>query len=123
MPFITAPTLGPIQPYLLSQCDIDVVPKPLEEQPHVDLIEAQAQQAADAYAQFVASADASLDICIYAFRVDFDRVRQTIVDAVNGAADRGVTVRIAYDKAQESEDGPILKQFRSAGGDPAPGRS
>jgi phosphatidylserine/phosphatidylglycerophosphate/cardiolipin synthase-like enzyme len=47
-------------------------------------------------------------------------VRQTIVDAVNGAADRGVTVRIAYDKAQESEDGPILKQFRSAGGDPAP---
>ena len=120
MPFITAPTLGPIQPYLLSQCDIDVMPKPLEEQPHVDLIEAQAQQAADAFAQFVASADASLDICIYDFRVDFDRVRQTIVDAVNGAADRGVTVRIAYDKAQESEDGPILKQFRSAGGDPAP---
>jgi hypothetical protein len=50
VPFITAPTLGPIQPYLLSQCDIDVMPKPLEEQPHVDLIEAQAQQAADAFA-------------------------------------------------------------------------
>ncbi len=120
MTFIAAPAFGPIQSYLLSQCDIEVAPKPLEEQPHQDLIEAQAQRVADAFAHFVASAETSLDICIYDFRLDFDRVRQTIVDAINGAADRGVTVRIAYDKAQESEDGPILKQFRSAGGDPAP---
>lgn len=120
MTFTTAPAFGPIQCYLLSQCDIEVTPKPLEEQPSQDLIEAQAQQVADAFAQFVAGADTSLDICIYDFRLDFDPVRQTIVDAINHAAERGVTVRIAYDKAQESGDGPILKQFRSAGGDPAP---
>ena len=120
MGFATAPAVGPLQGYLLSQCDVEVAAEPLNQLPHQDVIEAQAQQVADTFANFVASATASLDICIYDFRLDFDAVRQTIVDAINSAADRGVSVRIAYDKAQESEDGPILKQFRMAGGDPAP---
>jgi phosphatidylserine/phosphatidylglycerophosphate/cardiolipin synthase-like enzyme len=118
--FVKAPTFGAIQPLLLSQCEIKVVPEPLEDQPHQDRIAAQAQHVADALAQFVANADASLDLCIYDFRLDIDPVRQTVVDAINGAAQRGVAVRIAYDQAQESADGPILKQFRLAGGDPAP---
>jgi phosphatidylserine/phosphatidylglycerophosphate/cardiolipin synthase-like enzyme len=120
MGFATASAVGPLQAYLLSQCDIEVTAEPLDQLPHQDLIQAQAQQVADTFASFVAGATASLDICIYDFRLDFDAVRQTIVDAINSAADRGVNVRIAYDKAQESEDGPILKQFRMAGGDPAP---
>jgi phosphatidylserine/phosphatidylglycerophosphate/cardiolipin synthase-like enzyme len=120
MGFSAAPAVGPIQAYLLSQCDIEVAPKPLDQQPHQDLLEAQAQQVAEAFASFVAGANSSLDICIYDFRLDFDTVRQAIVEAINAAADRGVSVRVAYDKAQESLDGPILKQFRSAGGDPAP---
>jgi phosphatidylserine/phosphatidylglycerophosphate/cardiolipin synthase-like enzyme len=46
-------------------------------------------------------------------------VRNIVVDAINAAASRGVTVRIAYDK-NEKGDEPILKMFMAAGGDPAP---
>lgn len=120
MSFVPAPAIGPLQAYLLSQCDIEVAPAALDRQPDQDVIAAQAQNVADAFAAFVAGAESSLDICIYDFRLDLDPVRKTIVDAINGAAGRGVSVRIAYDKAQESQDGPILKQFRTAGGDPAP---
>jgi phosphatidylserine/phosphatidylglycerophosphate/cardiolipin synthase-like enzyme len=120
MTFLKTPPFGPIQPFLLSQCDIEVVPKPLDDQPHQERIAAQAQHVADAFAEFATSADTSLDICIYDFRLDVDVVQRTIVDAINAAAENGVAVRIAYDQAQESEDGPILKQFRIAGGDPAP---
>jgi phosphatidylserine/phosphatidylglycerophosphate/cardiolipin synthase-like enzyme len=118
--FVQPPGVGAIQPYLLTQCDIEVEAKPLEEQPHQDRIEAQSLHVADAFAGFVRDATRTIDVCIYDFRLDLERVRTTVVDAINGAADGGVTVRIAYDKAQETEDGPILKQFRIAGGDPAP---
>ncbi|WP_028066129.1 phospholipase D-like domain-containing protein [Solirubrobacter soli] len=120
MAFTSPRALGPIKPYLLTQCGVQVVAKPLVEQPHQDRIAGQAQHVADAFAHFVSAARTSLDICIYDFRLEIDRVRQTIVDAINGAAARGVTVRIAYDKSLEASDGPILKQFRTAGGDPAP---
>ena len=120
MGFVTAPAVGHLQAYLLSQCDVEVVAEPLDQLLHQDVIQEQAQQVADRFANFVDGATTTLDVCIYDFRLDFDAVRQTIVDAINGAAARGVNVRIAYDKAQETEDGPILKQFRVAGGDPAP---
>ncbi len=120
MAFTAASPIGAIQPYLLSQCDVQVIAAPLSAQPHQDLIQAQAQQVADAFAQFVADAHTSLDVCIYDFRLDLDAVRETIVDAINGAAERSVRVRIAFDQAQQTADGPILKQFRVSGGDPAP---
>ena len=120
MAFASPRAIGPIKPYLLTQCGVDVVAKPLAEQPHQDRIAGQAQHVADAFAHFVAAAETSLDVCIYDFRLEVERVRTTIVDAINGAAARGVAVRIAYDKSLEASDGPILKQFRTAGGDPAP---
>jgi len=118
--FISPRALGPIKPYLLSQCGVDVVAKPLGEQPHQDRIAGQAQHVADAFAHFVEAGRTSLDICIYDFRLEIERVQQTVVDAINAAAARGVAVRIAYDKSLETSDGPILKQFRAARGDPAP---
>lgn len=46
----------------LSQCDIRVAAKPLEDQPHRDRIESRAQQVADTFAGFVGEAADTLDV-------------------------------------------------------------
>jgi phosphatidylserine/phosphatidylglycerophosphate/cardiolipin synthase-like enzyme len=118
--FEQAAAVGPIQPYFLTQIDGEVDDTPLTSQPALDAITAQARQVAQLFAGFVGDAHESLDVCIYDFRLDLSDVQQTIVDAINGAAERGVRVRVAYDKREEAGDAPILKRFEEAGGDPAP---
>jgi phosphatidylserine/phosphatidylglycerophosphate/cardiolipin synthase-like enzyme len=108
-----------IDVYLLSQIDGTVQEKTIAAQDEIAAIEAQAGQVAALFAAFVSQAHSRLDICIYDFRLVVDSVRATVVSAINQAAERGVTVRIAYDK-NETDDQDILKQFQGAGGDPAP---
>lgn len=105
--------------HLLSQIDAQIDSKPIAEQPSLPAIEAQANEVADLFVGFVQSAAATLDICIYDFRLDLSDVSDKIVTAINGAAERGVAVRVAYD-AKQTDDEVIIKQFRGAGGDPAP---
>jgi phosphatidylserine/phosphatidylglycerophosphate/cardiolipin synthase-like enzyme len=105
--------------YLLSQIDAKVEKKPIAEQAAVAKIEAQALEVAERFADFVGSATKTLDICIYDFRLDLPAVSAKIVDAINGAADRDVAVRIAFDANQKSDE-EVIKQFEGAGGDPAP---
>lgn len=108
-----------ISVYLLSQIDAQIDKKPIAEQPSLPAIDAQANQVADLLVEFVGSAAATLDICIYDFRLDLSDVSDKIVAAINGAGERGVAVRVAYD-ATEKTDEDIIKRFRGAGGDPAP---
>jgi phosphatidylserine/phosphatidylglycerophosphate/cardiolipin synthase-like enzyme len=105
--------------HLLSQIDARVQGKPIAQQASLRAIEAQAGQVAALFVAFVQRAMATLDICIYDFRLSLSSVSQTIVTAINDAAARGVAVRVAYD-ANEASDEEIIKQFRGAGGDPAP---
>ncbi len=105
--------------HLLSQIDAEIEAKPVEEQAAVGEIETQATQVADLFAEFAKRATATLDICIYDFRLTLPAISQKIVDAVNDAAARGVAVRVAYDANQKSDE-EIIKQFSGAGGDPAP---
>jgi phosphatidylserine/phosphatidylglycerophosphate/cardiolipin synthase-like enzyme len=114
------PSLGPIDVFFLSQIDGEIEEAPLASQPDTATISAQAAQVAARFEHFVVSAQVSLDICIYDFRLDLPEVRDVVVDAINHAADQGVKVRIAYDQAQQAGDGAILKLFHEAGGDPAP---
>ena len=113
------PALDGIAVHLLSQIDGEVQPQPIAQQPAAAAIQAQATQIADLFAGFVRSATSTLDICIYDFRLELPAISQVIVSAINDAADRGVTVRVAYD-ANEASDQEIIKQFRGAAGDPAP---
>lgn len=116
-------TLGPrvdgIETFLLSQVQGEVESKPIEQQQALAAITAQAKEVAERFAAFVAAAKQTLDICIYDFRLEVEEVRDVVVQAVNGAAERGVAVRIAYDKNEQGDE-PILKLFEGAGGDPAP---
>jgi phosphatidylserine/phosphatidylglycerophosphate/cardiolipin synthase-like enzyme len=105
--------------HLLSQIDGQITKQPIDQQASLRAIEAQANQVADVFAGFVASATETLDICIYDFRLALADVSDKIVSAINAAAGRGVAVRVAYD-ANEKSDTEIIKQFRGAGGDPAP---
>ncbi len=105
--------------HLLSQIDGPITSAPIGRQASLPAIEDQANQVANRFATFVNAATTTLDVCIYDFRLVLPDVSNTIVDAINGAADRGVTVRVAYD-ANEASDTEIIKQFRGAGGDPAP---
>jgi phosphatidylserine/phosphatidylglycerophosphate/cardiolipin synthase-like enzyme len=105
--------------HLLTQIDAEVEKKPVDQQASVKVIEAQAIEVADRFAAFVKSATRTLDICIYDFRLVLPAISQKIVEAINDAADRGVTVRVAFDANQKSDE-EIIKQFRGAGGDPAP---
>ena len=117
--FEHVPTQNGIDVYLLSQVDGTVENKPILEQDEIAAIEAQAGQVAALFADFVGQAQASLDICIYDFRLVIGSVQATVVSAINEAAGRGVAVRIAYDRNQ-ADDQDILKQFQGSGGDPAP---
>jgi phosphatidylserine/phosphatidylglycerophosphate/cardiolipin synthase-like enzyme len=105
--------------HLLSQVDGQITSAPIGQQASLPAIEAQARQVAGLFAAFAKRATTTLDICIYDFRLALPDVSDKIVTAINGAADRGVTVRVAYD-ANEASDTEIIKQFRGAGGDPAP---
>ena len=108
-----------IDVYLLSQIDGTVQETTIAAQDEIAAIETQAGQVAALFDAFVGEAQSSLDICIYDFRLVIDSVQAAVVSAINQAADRGIAVRIAYDK-NETDDQDILKQFEGAGGDPAP---
>ena len=105
--------------HLLSQIDAQIDSKPIAEQPSLPAIEAQANEVADLFVGFVQSAAATLDICIYDFRLALPAVSQKIVNAIKDAAARNVAVRIAFDANQKTDE-EIIKQFQGAGGDPAP---
>jgi phosphatidylserine/phosphatidylglycerophosphate/cardiolipin synthase-like enzyme len=110
-----------VQPYFLTQAAVDLDgSKPLDQQPGLAAIEDQALQAAGAFAGFIGGATASLDIAIYDFRLLAGALTDQFVGAVRAAAERGVSVRLAYDKTQETADDVTLKAFGDAGGDPAP---
>lgn len=114
-----APAPKGLAVHLLSQIDGKVESKPIDQQTATPAIEAQAAQVADLFADFVKAATTTLDICIYDFRLALPAISQKIVSAINDAAGRDVTVRVAYDANQKSDE-EIIKQFKGAGGDPAP---
>jgi phosphatidylserine/phosphatidylglycerophosphate/cardiolipin synthase-like enzyme len=112
---------GNVQPYFLTQAvqDLDKS-RPLGQQPELAAVTAQALQAAGAFAAFIDAATASLDIAIYDFRLLPGPLEDRFLGAIRAAAQRGVSVRLAYDKTQESSEETSLKAFGGAGGDPAP---
>ena len=114
-----APAPNGITVHLLSQIEGTVDSQPIVKQPDEAAIAAQAAQVAERFAAFVDATRTTLDICIYDFRLELPAISHTVVTAINAAADRGVAVRVAYD-ANETSDEEIIKQFRGAGGDPAP---
>lgn len=119
--FSAGAAVGNVQPYFLTQAEVDLNRTvPLEQQPELQQITGQALQTADVLADFMGGATQALDIAIYDFRLLDGALTDTIVSAVRAAAERGVAVRLAYDKVQESTDGVTLKAFAGAGGDPAP---
>jgi phosphatidylserine/phosphatidylglycerophosphate/cardiolipin synthase-like enzyme len=119
--FNTGVAAGNVQPYFLSQAVADLDDsKSLDQQPELAAIQAQALQAADAFAAFIGAATSSLDIAIYDFRLLPGPLADQFLGAIRAAAQRGVSVRLAYDKTQETSDETSLKAFASAGGDPAP---
>jgi len=119
--FSAGDRVGDVQPYFLTQAAVDLdKSKPLDQQPGLAAIEGQALQAAEVLAGFIGGATASLDIAIYDFRLLAGDLTDQIVGAVRAAAERGVSVRLAYDKTQQTADGVTLKAFGDAGGDPAP---
>jgi hypothetical protein len=71
-------------------------------------------------ADFMGQAKATIDIAIYDFRLLEGPLTDSIVKAANDAVERGVAVRLAYDKKSGPTDATTLKDFADAGGDPAP---
>jgi phosphatidylserine/phosphatidylglycerophosphate/cardiolipin synthase-like enzyme len=65
-----------------------------------------AERTADALAAFIAAAEHTLEIAIYDVRLP-DPLAATVRDALVGAAGRGVTVRLAYNKDYPSDDVPV----------------
>jgi phosphatidylserine/phosphatidylglycerophosphate/cardiolipin synthase-like enzyme len=122
MMFETGSPVQAIQPYFLSQIDekLDKT-KPLEKQPAIKEITDQALLVGTAFSQFIAGATSTIDIAIYDFRLLDGPLTSQFVDAIVTAAQRGVTVRLAYDKTQDNPaQDPTMKAFEGAGGDPAP---
>jgi phosphatidylserine/phosphatidylglycerophosphate/cardiolipin synthase-like enzyme len=78
----------------------------------------QAQAVADQLAAFVDAATASVDIAIYDFRLSDPGLAKTVVSALTSAADRGVTVRIAYDAGKPAQADAAT--FAALEADPAP---
>jgi phosphatidylserine/phosphatidylglycerophosphate/cardiolipin synthase-like enzyme len=117
--FSAGVAVGNVQPYFFTQADVALdKSKPLPQQPDLAAIEDQALTVGEVFAGFISSATTSLDIAIYDFRLLDGALTGQIVQAVQAAAERGVSVRLAYDRTQAS--GAILKAFADAGGDPAP---
>src|SRR5215813_4502896 len=112
---------GSIQPYFLSQTDQHIDTKhPLSDPANKAAIEAQALQTAEILAEFIGGAKHRLDIAIYDFRLAEGKVHDTVVNAINDAAKRGVAVRIGYDKDQEDHTPGTIDDFLGTGADPAP---
>jgi phosphatidylserine/phosphatidylglycerophosphate/cardiolipin synthase-like enzyme len=113
--------VGNLQPYFLTQADVNLDRSlTLEQQPGLAQIEGQALKVAEIFSGFIDGATAGLDIAIYDFRLLGGALTEQIVGAVRAAAERGVAVRLAYDRTQQPADGTTLKAFADAGGDPAP---
>ena len=119
--FEAGSAVGPIQPYFLSQIEAAFDrTKPLSDPANQAVIEAQASKTAQLLADFISGAQHRLDIAIYDFRLASGKAHDLVVDAINGAARRGVAVRIAYDKDQEDHTPGTIDDFLGAGSDPAP---
>jgi phosphatidylserine/phosphatidylglycerophosphate/cardiolipin synthase-like enzyme len=119
--FSKGTAVGPIQPYFLSQIDEAISDKhAIDKQTNQAAISAQASKTADLLEAYMGDAKHRLDIAIYDFRLPDGSIHDTIVNAINGAAERGVAVRIAYDKDQDLKDPGTVDYFIGAGADPAP---
>lgn len=116
--FSQGPSVDGIEAHFLSQIDALIGKAAISDQNAADAIQQQATQVAGLFSDFAGQATETLDVCIYDFRLTIPEVSAIVVKAINNAAERGVAVRVAYDKTQN--DGDILKQFSGAGGDPAP---
>jgi PLD-like domain len=79
---------------------------------------AQAARVAHAVAEFAAAARTSLELAIYDLRLDDPGLAAAVVDALTGAAARGVTVRVAYDAGKPAGAGQAALTLLQA--DPAP---
>jgi phosphatidylserine/phosphatidylglycerophosphate/cardiolipin synthase-like enzyme len=112
---------GSIQPYFLTQVEglLDAK-KPIDKQPNKQRIDAQAKKTAELLAEYIGRAEHRLDIAIYDFRLPKGPVHDTVVYAINAAARRGVSVRIAYDKDQDTATPGTVDYFIGASSDPAP---
>lgn len=67
-------------------------------------------------AEFIAAARYSIDIAIYDFRLS-GKAEALVIDALDAQANKGVTVRIAYDHSKTGKTGEF---FAALGSDPAP---
>jgi phosphatidylserine/phosphatidylglycerophosphate/cardiolipin synthase-like enzyme len=115
--FTSGTAVGSIQPYFLSQAAPLEAHDPLPHQPKFGDVVAQAKKAADVFARFLADAKYNVHVAIYDFRLVPGEAHDTVVEAINGAAKRGVMVRVAYDKTKLS---PTIEEFAASGADPAP---
>jgi phosphatidylserine/phosphatidylglycerophosphate/cardiolipin synthase-like enzyme len=77
----------------------------------------QPQKVATKLASFVAAATKTLDVAIYDFRLD-GAPAETVVEALKATADRGVTVRIAFDAGKPAAE--TAEAFTLLEADPAP---
>jgi phosphatidylserine/phosphatidylglycerophosphate/cardiolipin synthase-like enzyme len=112
--------VGSIQPYFLSQIDQKLSKKPIDKQTNQNAINAQASKTANLLADYISVAKYRLDIAIYDFRLPDGSVHDTVVNAINAAAQHGIAVRIAYDRDQDQKVPGTIDYFISAGADPAP---
>jgi phosphatidylserine/phosphatidylglycerophosphate/cardiolipin synthase-like enzyme len=69
-------------------------------------------------AEFVGEATSTLDVAIYDFRLSSKSLAKSVVGALSDAAERGVTVRLAYDAGKPNE--ATASTFALMGADPAP---
>jgi len=113
--------VGRIQPYFLSQIEHQFdKSKPLNDPGNKAAVDKQASKTAHILADFISGAKHRLDIAIYDFRLSEGSVHDAVVNAINAAARKGVSVRIAYDKDKEDQTPGTVDDFIGAAADPAP---
>lgn len=113
--------IGPMQPYFLTQVQGRLNEnEPVENQPNEEEIIAQAEKTAELLAEYIGGAKHRLDIAIYDFRLPDGSAHDTVVNAINKAAQNGVSVRIAYDRDNEDKKPGTVDYFIGAASDPAP---
>jgi phosphatidylserine/phosphatidylglycerophosphate/cardiolipin synthase-like enzyme len=78
----------------------------------------QLTEVAGALVEFIAAASSSVDVAIYDFRLSDVQAASIVVDHLVQAAQRGVTVRVAYDAGKPPAQTTMA--FAAFGGDPAP---
>ena len=69
-------------------------------------------------AEFVGEAASTLDIAIYDFRLGSSSLAKSVVGALSNAAERGVTVRLAYDAGKPTDT--TASTFALMGAEPGP---